>query len=680
MKQFFLAFFLFFLFLISPFSGIAQPEFILNKADAEQPVAYLKDTSGDLTLAEVRRLAAEGALMTAMPAEMTIEEHPVVYWVAFRITNQGEENLQRFLDFNPWQYVDFYALDPEGKVDHQRSGQLVPFRKRNHGLANRSLVKVELPGGTEQAFFVRLESSLNSEILPLTFEFKVVTPEEAERWKFNTIGLVMFFTGIGIVMFLYHLFIYFSTRDRDFLYYLVILFMMIFVPVLNFGFAPEFFPDQEWLVTYGPAIGVGISVIVGFTMLLFTNEFFKVRERLPWLWRWSMVLLGLFVLPIFPFLSLNSIMALNLTAMVSLLTLLTVLVIAIQGVISHYPSAWYFVLAQSLFLVFGLVTMLAAFEVLPLDEFTRASAPAGATAQNIFLAFAIANKLNILRKENDQRKMEVIQQLEENKKLQTKVNRELEQKVQERTTELNLTNKELQRTNLELNSTLKLVKEERQKSDDLLLNILPEATAVELKEKGVATPRYYDLVTVLFADFVGFSRVASFLSPEEIIRYLNRYFVAFDQILERHNVEKIKTIGDAYMCAGGIPIANTTNPVDTLKVALEMQAFAIKFKAEGMPGLKGDWDLRVGLHSGELVAGVIGNKKFAYDIWGDTVNIASRLERACEPGKVNISEQTYQLIKDQYPCTYRGEIEIKNIGKIGMYFVENPFLLGELPL
>jgi class 3 adenylate cyclase len=274
---------------------------------------------------------------------------------------------------------------------------------------------------------------------------------------------------------------------------------------------------------------------------------------------------------------------------------------------------------------------------------------------------------------------ELAQKMIENEKLSSEKQRilenqkvELEKQVQERTVELKEANEELHQTNEELKTTIDLVEQERQKSDKLLLNILPEETAQELKATGVATPKHYDLVSVLFTDFKGFSQIAEKLSPQEVIENLNTCFLALDEICERHNLEKIKTIGDSYMCAGGIPVANTSNPMDCVQAGLEMQAWMAHWKKEKEQKGELAWELRLGIHSGPVVAGVIGKNKFAYDIWGDAVNLASRMESSGEAGKVNISGATYELIKDKFQCTYRGKIEAKNKGEVEMYFVESP--------
>lgn len=219
--------------------------------------------------------------------------------------------------------------------------------------------------------------------------------------------------------------------------------------------------------------------------------------------------------------------------------------------------------------------------------------------------------------------------------------------------------------------TKKIIEDEKERSEKLLLNILPFETAEELKEKGSATPRHYDTVSVLFTDFKGFTKIAEKLTPQELVEELNQCFMEFDRIIDKHNLEKIKTIGDAYMCAGGIPVANKTNPADVVKAALEIKAYMEKLKTDREASGKDYWELRIGIHTGPVIAGVVGKNKFAYDIWGDAVNTASRMESSGIPGQVNISGATYKLINAQFTCSYRGKIEAKNKGEIDMYIVEH---------
>lgn len=215
----------------------------------------------------------------------------------------------------------------------------------------------------------------------------------------------------------------------------------------------------------------------------------------------------------------------------------------------------------------------------------------------------------------------------------------------------------------------KIVKEKK-RSEELLLNILPSETADELKETGAAKAKKYDIVTVLFTDFKNFTETSQTMSAEELVQEINYCYSTFDKIIAKYGIEKIKTIGDSYMCAGGLPIVTKTHAEDIVSAALEMIQFIEKEKEERQVAHKIFFEMRIGIHSGPVVAGIVGIKKFAYDIWGDTVNIASRMESSGEAGKINISTSTYDLVKDKFQCTFRGEIDAKNKGIMKMYFVE----------
>lgn len=231
----------------------------------------------------------------------------------------------------------------------------------------------------------------------------------------------------------------------------------------------------------------------------------------------------------------------------------------------------------------------------------------------------------------------------------------LERKVDERTAEVVAQSKEIEGQKVRI--------------EDLLLNILPKEISEELKENGKATARRHDQVTVMFTDMKGFTQVAEKMTPEELVSELDDCFIRFDEIIGRYGIEKIKTIGDSYMSACGVPKSDPNHAVKAVMAAVEVRDLMTEWQKEHAAAGKQPWSLRIGLHSGAVVAGVVGKRKFAYDIWGDAVNTASRMESSGEPGEVNVSGATYELVKDYFECEHRGQVEAKNKGRIDMYFV-----------
>lgn len=207
---------------------------------------------------------------------------------------------------------------------------------------------------------------------------------------------------------------------------------------------------------------------------------------------------------------------------------------------------------------------------------------------------------------------------------------------------------------------------QKERAEELVANILPKDTAKELQTKGRASRKKFEMTTVLFSDIQGFTKIAEHMQPELLLDELDKFFFHFDSVVDRLGIEKIKTIGDAYMCAGGIPQKNRTNPIDVVMSGIEMQHFMAKLRKES----QNDWGIRIGIHTGPVIAGVVGSKKLSYDIWGDSVNIASRMESTGEIGQINVSEVTYELIKDFFDCEYRGKLPVKYKGDIDMYFVK----------
>lgn len=253
----------------------------------------------------------------------------------------------------------------------------------------------------------------------------------------------------------------------------------------------------------------------------------------------------------------------------------------------------------------------------------------------------------------------------------------LEMKIADRTREIRAQSAKIEQQNQIIQEEKEKVEEqkrllqiEKDKSENLLRNIIPEATAEELKSKGRASARAYKTVSVLFTDFVGFTKIAEHMKPTELVNKLDIYFRKFDEIIVRNNLEKIKTIGDAYMCAGGVPVRNNTNPIDSVLAALQIQDYMLRLKNDAIANGTEYWDLRLGINTGEVTAGVIGSERLAYDIWGSTVNQAQRMEMMGEPGRVTISGATFKLIEPYFACTFRGKVQSKSKGMIDMFTVE----------
>ncbi len=228
----------------------------------------------------------------------------------------------------------------------------------------------------------------------------------------------------------------------------------------------------------------------------------------------------------------------------------------------------------------------------------------------------------------------------------------------------------LYRRNLFIKRTNAIIEKEMARSEGLLINILPEETARELKEHGKVQAKKFESVSVLFTDFEAFTAHSEHVDPELLVNRLGYYFTAFDDIIEKYGLEKIKTIGDAYMCAGGLPFPTADHAVKMVKAAFEIVHFVEEAKSENESDFS--FNVRIGINTGPVVAGVVGSKKFSYDIWGDTVNVASRMESLSHSGRINISENTYNLVKGAFKCSYRGQIEVKNRGSMKMYFVNGP--------
>ncbi|MBL7718179.1 MAG: adenylate/guanylate cyclase domain-containing protein [Flavipsychrobacter sp.] len=225
----------------------------------------------------------------------------------------------------------------------------------------------------------------------------------------------------------------------------------------------------------------------------------------------------------------------------------------------------------------------------------------------------------------------------------------------------------------QINKGRQAIAQQERRADSLLLNILPAHVARELTETGKTSTTLHENTTIIFTDFKDFTQFSELFTPQELIEELAACFGKFDEISGRHGLEKIKTMGDAYMCVGGIQHAGESHAYAAeraLLAAMEMAGYIKEVRSRKLAEGRAYWDVRIGVHTGDVVAGVVGKSKFIYDIWGDAVNVANRLQTCSEEGRINISDTTYRLVKDYFTCTPRGKIAVKNKGEMDMYFVD----------
>lgn len=583
------------------------------------------------------------------------------YWVSFDIVNASQRDATWYLDFDKWTEVSLY----EGESSEaKQTGHLVPFKKKNFPFANYNLIEVNADAGDTIHFTAYLQKSIKHFAIPTEFEIKMLNDSEFYSLQNRKRLLLGLFLGFYLIMLAYNFFIYVSTRDHYYVHYLIILFTLLLLTLHNSGYTFELFGGMNVYCHWNAKVQFVLSAILGVNIILFAQQFLNLKETFPKTSKLLKVLMILvIVMPIPSFLG-NAFVNEAISGMLGTIVMITVMITAIRAAIAKLPSSLYFAYGYGAFSLGIIVLLLSFMGVLPAKVLDFYPMNIGSSIEMIFFSLALGNRINLLAKDNEIKQLEIIEQLKANEELQTKVNRELEQKVHERT-------KEIESQKIQIEEQRDLITLEKKKSDELILNILPETTAEELKQTGKATPRYYESATVIFTDIVSFTQKTVELDAEEIVRELDYCFCAFDDIMKKNNIEKIKTMGDGYLGVGGVPVANKTHVKDAILAGLEIIEFMKEFGERRESSGKKPWGIRVGIHTGPLITGVVGKDKFVYDVWGDTVNMASRMESSGESGKVNVSEATYQLCKDDFTFTYRGKVLAKHAGEVDMYFVEH---------
>lgn len=568
-------------------------------------------------------------------------------WIRFTVTSQTEKDLFLEILAPLLDQLDLYEIKNGTPKKIFSGGMNEPFYNRPVHSQNW-LFDLDISGVTAHTYYIKASTGF-------PFQMPIVIASKDKYAEYSQGQNIFWGLYIGIILFafIYNLFIYLSVRERRYLYYILYIIGSVTFYMGLEGFSFKFlWPNFPYFNSILPVFICVTNVII----MMFATNFLAISKKQK-----SQFYIGRVIMAGFIAIALANIfgslsMAAMPAQMLSLITCIYLIVVAILALKRKVPSAKYFLIAWTLFLALVFIFILAENNVIPSNFFTTHSIFIGHITEVCLLSFALADRINWLKSENEKKQKEIIHQLQVNEQIQLEANRVLEQKVVERTAEV-------------VEQRNEAVKQKK-RSDELLLNILPEETAEELKNTGTSVARYFDQVTVMFTDIKDFTQFSERLSPKELVAEINECFSEFDHIVEKFGLEKIKTIGDSYMVAGGLPTANNTHATDIVNAALAILQFMNELKEKKIEQGKMYFELRIGVHTGPVVAGIVGVKKFAYDIWGDTVNIAARMQSSGEPGKVNISAHTYDLIKDSFNCNYRGKLEAKHKGLIDMYFAE----------
>jgi adenylate cyclase len=457
-----------------------------------------------------------------------------------------------------------------------------------------------------------------------------------------------FIFGCFVMLLLYHIVYLFLTKDLVYLYFSLFVFAVSF-PFLTL--VTDLFDAPK----YNALLFFSVSGMFSAFYFQLTRKLLGLKELLP---KWDKILrvfivakaLLVALYSIFYIVSGDIFVILSVYIPSILVELSVMVLLAVALLKTKDRISLFFVIGSSLAWLAMLIAVMSADDLNSLtpqlSPIKYATPAIGFVLESLVFAMVLSYRARMNEIDKKKAQNALIDQLQENKKIQEIANKELELKVKERT---------------------KDIKVEQQKAENLLLNVLPKSVVQEMKEHGKSVPKKFDNVTVLFADFVGFTAISSSISPEDLVEQLNFFFAEFDAIMKRHGLEKIKTIGDAYLAVSGLPVSSVNHAEKAVQAAKDLMDFLDKLRKQNPVYLP--WQMRIGVHSGDVVAGVIGDYKFAYDIWGDTVNVASRLETNSRSGKINISGTTYELVKDKFECQARGEINVKNRGKVPMYFV-----------
>lgn len=546
-------------------------------------------------------------------------------WCKFRLANAGSEKVYIAIQNPILEDIQLYIIRDNQAIPIGSGGLFVPMSSRQvqtennmfdlHASSDTTTYLIGIKTGRVHTYYLSVGH----------FASHLNAINTSSLWS-------AIFIGFALLMALYHLFLYISIRNIPYLLYVgYVLTLALFNMHLNGSTFLYLWPANPSINQYDNVF----SSSAGIFSTLFAITCLDLKKQAPLYYKLAATMCGIYmantILSIAGFSHLAFLAVRLITAVWTIISIITVVKVLRAG----YRPARFFLLAW-LVMISGVFFLICnSLQLIGYSFLLVHSLQIATFLEALILSFALADRFITYKREKEALMLSQTQMLEH--------------MVAERTEQLN---------------------KQQQETEQLLLNILPEEVAAELKEKGAAQSRNYEAVTVLFTDFKDFTQIVENITPEQLIAHLNHCFSAFDKIIEKYGIEKIKTIGDSYMCAGGFGNNDPANAINVVRAGIEIRNFIDNRNAEARQKNGIILEVRIGIHTGPVIAGIIGIKKFAYDIWGDTVNIASRMESAGEIGKVNISGETYDIVKNEFTCTYRGRMPAKNKGEVDMYFVE----------
>lgn len=564
-----------------------------------------------------------------IPFDLThVKGERTTNWLKFKIKNLKPKKELLYLGSTRFEELTFWLKRDSLFLNSEHSGQNVAISEKPVEINGLSFFKFELGPGDEVEVLLKAEN-FNASTLPQVVFPLILTTERYFVSNYEKPGdYTYLFLGAVIIMFIFNLLLFFTTRVKLYLYSAG---YVLFITLFCLGLIPQFaYPLYGHMDINRVPINWGGTISALFYCLV-ASETMELKKYFPRANKFIYVLIMLYLLTLitsfFPSLM---VVTSSMNFAISFLMFPTVFVLGLNRFFSNHTPSRFFFLAILIYSVGVMILLLSLTNVLPPVVFGLPAVTLyqiGIVSELALFSLGIGGRIN---------EMENLKNMEEIERLRAD----------------------------------QLVKEKEQ-TRKLLLNTLPESTVDELMKNGKVEPRLYEEVTILFMDIVGFTNHVEKISPQELIKELHYYYKTFDTIVTKYDIEKIKTIGDAYLAVCGIPEDVERQAQKVIMAAIEimdfMEAEKLKHQKEG----KDFFELRVGIHTGSVIAGLVGITKFAYDIWGDTVNIAARMEQKSEPGRINISESTYNIIKNEFNCTPRGKIEAKNKGKIDMYFLDS---------